>query len=137
MTAPTAPISLPNLTAPIPGAAQQPASVAFLPFIPEQDKFIKALISFFHTTGKVSRQDSRLRENLFSNELHAPAEEVGWLGGAYGILELLLRKNAISRPLKLNALCTQPLTSAETLFKAPMKYPSGVVEEPWSSAPQL
>lgn len=43
MTLPTGATSQPNVVAPMLGAVQQPASVAFLHIIPEQDEYIKIL----------------------------------------------------------------------------------------------
>lgn len=95
---------------------QQPASVAFLPIIPEQNESIKVLKSSF------SQQQEQLAERIaeyvgipFSTELDAPTVDMGWLGGAF-FLQLFLCKNALNRPLKLKGFNIQLPISTETLF---------------------
>ena len=120
-----------NAAAPILGAAQQSAFATFSSIIPEQEEFIKAIRS------PLSSQQDKLAERVatyvgipFTSGLDAPAVDMGWLGGAYGLLQLFLRKNTLERPLKLKGLSVQLPKSAEILYKSSMKYSSGVVEGP-------
>ena len=102
-----------------------------VPLFPERDEFIRAARTSF------SAEQRQLFENVarrfgipYNDEVNETVEDLDWLGGVHGVIQFLLRRNILGRPVVLKGCRLQLPPDTGTVFRAAPTYSTGVVDGP-------